>query len=290
MTHLKKTVSASLLATILTFGSVATCLGGATAEENDVPQVLADINRIAILPVAANYYRGPPNLKLAVKKGLGLYVGQIELAEVYKQRFDEESDRIASDLADSLLAEFRARELAAVLVQDAEISDETVSILHGAYWPALLHNGILTAIDTDEYTGELAYVDAGTAARDYVKTRRAKGVMPFPGSETSDTTRAAMATSVARQAEADVLVIARFWGWRKGSGTIPSMYSKKSVAIVWIGLIDGETGDLVAVGYEQAHSPFLASKQRDSKVNRMITNALSSLKILVLAAPEVIEE
>jgi hypothetical protein len=290
MKRILRSFLASILAIAMSFSAVGNSFAQPGQAQADIQQLLAGANRFAILPVAANYYRGPPNLKLVVKKRLGLYVGQFELAEVYKERFDEESDRIASDLADSLLAEFDARGLEAILVQDAEISGEIVSTLHGGYWPALLHNGILTQIDTDKGTRELPYVDAGTAARNYVEARRAKGIMPFPGSDTSDSSRIAMATSVARQAEADALVIARFWGWRKGSGAIPSMFSKKSAATFWVGLIDGETGDLIAVGYEQAHSPFFASKQRDSKINKMITNALSSLEILALAAPEITEE
>lgn len=290
MKHMLRSFLAPLFAIAMTFGGLLSLSAEPSQEQADTQQLLAGMNRIAILPIAADYYHGPPNLKQVLKKSLGLYVGQIELADVYKERFDEESDRIASDLADSLLAEFGVRAFEAVLLHDAEIPDEILSNLHGAYWPALLHNGILTQIDTDEGTGEPAYLDAGTAARNYVQARRANGIMPFPGSDTSDSSRIAIATSIARQSEADALVIARFWGWRKGSGAIPSTFSKKSAAIFWVGLIDGATGDLIAVGYEQASSPFFASKQRDNQISKMITNALSSLEILAFAAPETTEK
>ncbi|MDH3546574.1 MAG: hypothetical protein OEN22_05715 [Gammaproteobacteria bacterium] len=263
---------AAIVTITITAGGSGNLLAQTGYERADIQQLLAGADRVAVLPVMADYYRGHPNLKVAFKKNLSWY----ESPELYKARFDDESARIASDLAAVLLATFDDRGFDAILPQDGE-ADKAVRDLHGAYWPGLLRNGMLAVIDGKEGTENLSFVDAGTAARDYVDARREKGVAPFPGSEMSDSSRIALVTSVASQAQADMLVLARFWGWRKGSGALPSMFGPKSAATLWIGFIDGQTGDLVAAGQGNVNSPFFASKQRDDKLAKMATAALSAL-------------
>jgi len=270
---------ASRLAIVVLLCSVGNALAQPGPIDTNIQQLLAGSSRVVILPVPANYYRGHPNLKLAFKKNLSWY----ESPELYKERYDDDSARIAEDLATLLMTEISNRGFAARILQD-EMSDEAVTTLHGAYWPGLLHNGMLAVIEPKEGVDKRDFVlDAGEAARQYVETRREKGAVPFSGSDTLDSDRIAMVTSIATQAEADTLVIARFWGWRKRSGAIPSMGAKKSAATLWVGLIDGTNGNLIAVGQNNTHSPFVASKQRDDKLAKMVTSVLSSLVVLPAA-------
>ena len=264
-------VAAVLTITILA-GSSENLFAQNGYERVDIQQLLAGSKRVAVLPVMADYYLGHPDLKLAFKKNLSWY----ESPELYKERFDDESTRIADDLGAFLLTALDDLGFEAFRPDDGELDDSSRD-LHGAYWPGLLRNGMLVLIEGKKGAENLSFVDAETAAREYVDARREKGVAPFPGSEMSESSRVALVTSLADQSQADVLVLARFWGWRKRKGAAPSMFGPKSAATLWIGFIDGETGNLIAVGQQNVNSPFFASTRQDDNLGKIATSALSSL-------------
>lgn len=87
------------------------------------------------------------------------------------------------------------------------------------------------------------------------------------------------ATTIAAAAGVDALLIARFWGWRKGSLSLPVMGYTQSAAQLWLGLVDGRSGELVWHGSSTKATSITVSKHEIKQLDKLMRDALRSLNL-----------
>lgn len=87
------------------------------------------------------------------------------------------------------------------------------------------------------------------------------------------------AATIANAAGVDALLIARFWGWRKGSLSLPVMGYTQSAAQLWLGLVDGKSGELVWHGSSTKATHITVSKQEIKQLDKLMRDALRSLNL-----------
>lgn len=87
------------------------------------------------------------------------------------------------------------------------------------------------------------------------------------------------AAEIATIAGVDAILIARFWGWRKGSMTLPVMGLTKSAAVLWLGLIDGKSGELIWHGSSTKATNIKVSEQKIEHLDRLMNDTMRSLRL-----------
>jgi hypothetical protein len=196
---------------------------------------------IAHVPTIVDYYLGAPNLKVlkANKKGL------FDDPTIFRQSLDEEAVRIQADIDLALAQEFQRRGLTVKPIGPPQFSQEEIATRQSELWPVVY----------------LACDDCSVLA----KARET----PDPVSPD--------AAEIAESATADLVLVARFWGWRKGGPSMPVMGVTKSASQLWVALFDGTSGEVVWVGNNSASSSFFSSKNKEKQLAKLIKGALRSL-------------
>ncbi|MHC4407098.1 MAG: ankyrin repeat domain-containing protein [Planctomycetota bacterium] len=143
---------------------------------------------IAYIPTIVDYYLGAPNLEVmkANKKGL------FDNPAIFRQRLDEEAERIRGDIDLVLAEEFRRRGCTVKLIEPPQYSQEEIANQQSHLGPVL----------------KLALEKQAS------KPAQAQEI-PDPVSS--------HAADIAKSTTADLVLVARFWGWRRDGISIPVM-------------------------------------------------------------------